>query len=389
MEQLLNENRQLREENTHLHGTVAAANRKVIDLERLLEESRRENNVFRAQAAQGKPIHPQQQLMMRPPPPPAPRSLEYPRASQALVREEDSPSQILAGRSSGLKPSLAPVPAYTSGYILKVEWQRKWDVLLDETAAWTKAHISDSPGCPKLPKELEDDLARLCARGMLPGLLEDGRLRQWVVVRLLLTTMTNEALTPRVLQDFIRSRSALPPGSLLANFASVLGNVQDRWPGTENWEGVFQLSRTFCSLRNDVNSSLQLDAFFRDRARETGQGLLQKLAPLLGTGGGSVAAMRILRGIIVRAHFLCADIVAMPCTFRFDQHSAGHNAFYKQDTMTSVDDPVRGDLDILRRGDFRVRMGVSPVVMITSRKPDGITTVPTMTHTGLVLLYAA
>ncbi|MCJ1233402.1 hypothetical protein MMC14_001358 [Varicellaria rhodocarpa] len=146
--------------------------------------------------------------------------------------------------------------------------------------------------------------------------------------------------------------------------------------------------RAYQQVIADAISALRRNPCFliwiQDRCEEFAEWVGNFLSTLI-AGAVSKEAVIGLRHIFAEASVLSADLYSVNRSYKFDFIQANRETFYNQHTMLNRDVAVHQNPTNIRREEYRVRLCISPVVVVVDFV--GGTVVPKTVHLGEVLLW--
>lgn len=260
-----------------------------------------------------------------------------------------------------------------AGTVDEIPWPAEFSLFFKLTEDWARCYtnVPNEFQDSRLPEELLASMKRQASDDLVMKLLGSSTTRYFLIARLMNTWITNDIFKSQCFlhfsadfdQKFLHSRQ-IPHDSLVHTRAALLYAVAD--------------------AAKQMQAQPEFQSFLSSLVTTKVDGMWERLMPLLAPGIKHSQAFDDLIHLIGEAIRMGLLMVASPLAYSLELPKASRTNFFRPNAMINRDPEVQGDPHRLAQDNPVVRLGITPVVVITSFL--GSTINPRTVHFANVLL---
>lgn len=255
----------------------------------------------------------------------------------------------------------------------EIPWPAEFSQFFKLVEEWARIYtnVPNEFQDSRLPEELLASMKRQASDDGVMNFLGSSATRYFLIARLMNTWITNDIFKSRCFlhfsadfdQKFLHS-SQVPHDSLLHTRAALLYAVAD--------------------AAKQMQAKPEFQAFLSSLVTTKVDGMWERLMPLLAPGILHSQAFDDMIHLIGEAVRLGLLMISAPLAYSLEFPKASRTNYFRPDAMINRDPELTGDPQILAQKSAVVRLGITPVVVVTSFL--GATIHPRTVHFPNVLL---
>lgn len=254
-----------------------------------------------------------------------------------------------------------------------IPWPAEFGQFFKLTEEWARnyTNVPNEYQDRHLPDDLFASMKRQASEDMVMNFLGSGATRYFLIARLMNTWITNDIFraqcflhySPDFDQKFHQSRQ-IPQNDPIHTRAGLLMAVADSAKQMQARPNFQNFLSSLVTMKVD--------------------GMWARLLPLLAPGVLQPQAFDDMVHLIGEAIRMGLLMIATPLAYSIEFPKASHATYFRPDAMINRDPELQGDPQQLRHEGAVVRLGVTPVVVVTSFAGPSIN--PRTVHFANVLL---
>lgn len=314
--------------------------------------------------------HGQRQSLL---PDPARIPMSYPRNSAAQSsdwRADAMGPSTQAGRS---RPSNA-LAIQRPESLQQIPWPMKFTNFFKLTEEWAR-NYTNAPNRAKdqaLPGPLMDSLGRLSDPDQVMHLLSCPSTRYFLVAKMINSWISNDFFHPNVLNGYAKS------------FDNDIREYRNMLQSNDPVNIRHALLRAIADTIKDETPTDEFKRYAHDRVLMRVGQLWERLTVFFAPGILKSRAWDDLQHIVSEAFRIGILMLSTPLSYGFEYPSVGRNQVFNPSSMINRDISFKDDPVSLQRRGLRIRLGITPVIVVTDF--IGPTTRPQTVHFANVLL---
>jgi hypothetical protein len=275
--------------------------------------------------------------------------------------------------ASGLARAMGTVPLQDEDEVEEIPWPAEFSQFFKLTEDWARnyANVPNQYHDKHMPEELLASMKRQASEDLVMTLLGSGATRYFLIAR---------AMNTWIINDIFRAQCFL---NYWPEFDQKLLQYRQ---GHQDWPIHVRASR----LIEVAQSAKQMQArpgfeqFLSSLITEKVHGVWERLQPLLAPGVLNSQAFDDTVHLIREALRVGLLMITTPLVYRIDFPKSSPPTYFSPTAMINRDPELRGDPLTLLRECAVVRLGITPVIVITSFA--GSSSMPRTVHYANVLL---
>ena len=290
-------------------------------------------------------------------------------------------AQALNWRADGFDNQAPPEVIADPGAIVvqgdgstQVAWPSEFSQFFKLTEDWARnyANVPDRTADKDLPSGLRDAFSKQSDLSLVDPLLASGSTRYFLVAKLLNSYMST---------DLFRTQSSRGFSEAFDNKLTDLRHeIQPQIPTHFRYALMVAIADT----AKDMQKSAGFQEFIEEQKSEKMKSLWDRLTYLFAPGLEASQAWDDLEHIFHEAFRISNVMMCTPFSYSFSYPAARSNSYFNPSCMINRDVSFKGDPLSLKRQGLRVRLGITPIVVVTNFMGPSIT--PQTVHFANVLL---
>lgn len=256
----------------------------------------------------------------------------------------------------------------------EIAWPSEFSQFFKLTEDWARNYTNVPEKCveKEVPKGLIDALARHSELSVVQPLLASGSTRYFLIAKLINSFVTSDLFRPQTRKGY--------SDSFDDKFNDLRHQIQPDLPSHLRYALMLAIADT----AKEMHAKNDYRKFVEEQVEEKIRVLWDRLSFLFAPGVVETQAWDDLKHIFQEAFRIGGLMMCTPLSYSFSYPTVRANSYFNPTCMLNRDISFKGDPMTLKRQGLRIRLGITPVVVITSFLGPAIT--PQTVHFANVLL---